>query len=113
MAFSYSLRVKKNFKLYEQNVWHVKKFFTCHLLITANAALVGGEEMVVKVEKQVPQASTVPPVAGELDFCFDFCFCGWLWSGRCAGKKKIGDSLKMTTWVTPIVIIYANVKKKN
>ena len=50
--------------------------------------MVGGEEMVVKVEKQVPQASAVAPVAGELDFCFDFCFCGWLLSGRCAGKKR-------------------------
>ena len=64
--------------------------------------------MAVKVEKQVPQASAVAPVSGEFDFCFDFCFCGWLWSGRCAGKKKIGDNLKMTTWVTPIVILYAN-----
>ena len=55
------------------------------------AALVGDEEMAVKVEKQVQpqaQASTVAPVAGELDFCFDFCLCGWLWSGRCAGEKK-------------------------
>ena len=45
-------------------------------------------KMAVKVEKQVPQASAVAPVAGELDFCFDFCFCGWLLSGRCAGKKR-------------------------
>jgi len=77
------------------------------------AALVGDEEMAVKVEKQVQpqaQASSVAPVAGELDFCFDFCFCGWLWSGHCAGKKKIGDNLKITTWVTPIVMLYANVK---
>ncbi len=68
-----NLRVKKNFKFSEKNVWHVKKFFTCHLLITANAALVGGEEMVVKVEKQAQpqaQASAVAPVAGEFDFCF-------------------------------------------
>ncbi len=32
--------------------------------------MVGGEEMVVKVEKQVPQACAVAPVAGEFDFCF-------------------------------------------
>jgi hypothetical protein len=62
--------------------------YICICCIYTRSALVGGEEMVVKIKKQVPQASAVAPVAGELDFCFGFCFCGWLWSGRCAGNKK-------------------------